>query len=79
MPSKDFLMKNFPLIIIVVLSAALILLGIYAKMQASKAELNSLMANKYQEMMLQEKEVNEQLMVELVECREGKEVTEDGS
>ncbi|CAD5280580.1 MULTISPECIES: hypothetical protein [unclassified Imperialibacter] len=72
-------MKNFPLIIIVVLSAALILLGIYAKMQASKAELNSLMANKYQEMMLQEKEVNEQLMVELVECREGKEVTEDGS
>jgi hypothetical protein len=72
-------MKNFPLIIIVVLSAALILLGIYAKMQASKAELNSLMANKYQEMMLQEKEVNEQLMVELIECREGKEVTEDGS
>ena len=64
-------MKNFPLIIIVVLSAALILLGIYAKMQASKAELNSLMANKYQEMMLQEKEVNEQLMVELLECREG--------
>jgi flagellar biosynthesis component FlhA len=72
-------MKNFPLIIIVVLSAALILLGIYAKMQASKAELNSLMANKYQEMMMQEKEVNEQLMVELIECREGKEVTEDGS
>lgn len=64
-------MKNFPLIVIVVLSAALILLGIYAKMQASKAELNSLMANKYQEMMLQEKEVNEQLMVELLECREG--------
>jgi hypothetical protein len=64
-------MKNFPLIIIVVLSAALILLGIYAKMQASKAELNSLMANKYQEMMMQEKEVNEQLMVELIECREG--------
>ncbi|MEQ8808079.1 MAG: hypothetical protein RIE59_03340 [Imperialibacter sp.] len=72
-------MKNFPLIIIVVLSAALILLGIYAKMQASKAELNSLMANKYQEMMMQEKEVNEQLMVELLECREGKEVMEDGS
>ena len=64
-------MKNIPLIIIVVLSAALILLGIYAKMQASKAELNSLMANKYQEMMLQEKEVNEQLTVELLECREG--------
>ncbi|WP_339814055.1 hypothetical protein [uncultured Imperialibacter sp.] len=64
-------MKNFPLIIIVILSAALILLGIYAKMQASKAELNSLMANKYQEMMLQEKEVNEQLTVELLECREG--------
>ena len=64
-------MKNIPLIIIVVLSAALILLGIYAKMQASKVELNSLMANKYQEMMLQEKEVNEQLMVELLECREG--------
>ncbi|WP_339795056.1 hypothetical protein [uncultured Imperialibacter sp.] len=64
-------MKNFPLIVIVVLSAALILLGIYAKMQASKVELNSLMANKYQEMMLQEKEVNEQLMVELLECREG--------
>ncbi|MEQ9376567.1 MAG: hypothetical protein RIG68_15380 [Imperialibacter sp.] len=64
-------MKNFPLIIIVILSAALILLIIYAKMQASKAELNSLMANKYQEMMLQEKEVSEQLMVELLECREG--------
>ncbi|MEQ9099958.1 MAG: hypothetical protein RIF36_17210 [Imperialibacter sp.] len=64
-------MKNFPLIIIVILSAALVLLSIYAKMQASKAELNSLMANKYQEMMLQEKEVNEQLMVELLECREG--------
>jgi len=64
-------MKNIPLIIIVVLSAALILLGIYAKMQASKAELNSLMANKYQEMMLQEKELNEQLTVELLECREG--------
>ncbi|WOK04367.1 hypothetical protein RT717_14905 [Imperialibacter roseus] len=64
-------MKNFPLIIIVILSAALILLGIYSKMQASKAELNSLMANKYQEMMLQEKEVNEQLTVELLECREG--------
>ncbi|MEQ8416374.1 MAG: hypothetical protein RIB71_17970 [Imperialibacter sp.] len=71
-------MKNFPLIIIVVLSAALILLGIYAKMQASKAELNSLMANKYQEMMMQEKEVNEQLMVELIECREGNSEEEVG-
>jgi len=67
-------MKNFPLIIIVVLSAALILLSIYAKMQASKAEVNSLMANKYQEMMLQEKEVNEQLMVELLACREAQQV-----
>ncbi|MEQ8686574.1 MAG: hypothetical protein RIE86_14840 [Imperialibacter sp.] len=71
-------MKNFPLIIIVILSAALVLLSIYAKMQASKAELNSLMANKYQEMMLQEKEVNEQLMVELLECREGNSEEEVG-
>ncbi len=72
-------MKNFPLVVIIILSAALILLGIYAKMQASKAEINSLMANKFKEMMLQEKEVNEQLIIELLDCREGRDETEDGS
>ena len=66
-------MKNLALIVIVILSAALILLGIYAKIQGSNAEVNTMMAAKFKEMYLQEKEINEQLMEELRECREAEE------
>ena len=66
-------MKNLGLIVIVILSAALILLGIYAKIQGSNAEVNTMMAAKFKEMYLQEKEINEQLMEELRECREAEE------
>lgn len=66
-------MKQFPLVVIVVLSAALILLSIYARVQASKAEVNALTANKFKELLLEEKQVNEQLMEELLECQQNEE------
>lgn len=66
-------MKQFPLVVIVVLSAALVLLGIYARMEASKAEVNALTANKFKELLLEEKQVNEQLMEELLECQQNEE------
>jgi hypothetical protein len=49
-------MRKLALAVIVIQSAALIFLAIYAKMQTSRASINGMAAAKQQELLIQEKE-----------------------
>lgn len=64
-------MRNLALAIIVIESFALIFLTIFAKVQYSRADINSIAAYKQQELLMREKDINAQLTEELLECQLG--------
>jgi len=64
-------MRKLALAVIVIQSAALIFLALYAKMQTSRASVNGMAAAKQQELLIQEKERTAKAMEELAECKEG--------
>lgn len=65
----EILMRKLALALIVIESTALILLGIYAKVQSSRAEINALAAQKQQQLYLEQQKVLRQLADELTDCR----------
>ena len=62
-------MRNLALAVIVIESFALIFLTIFAKVQYSRADINSMAAYKQQELLMREKDINAQLTEELLECQ----------
>ena len=64
-------MRNLALAVIVIESFALIFLTIFAKVQYSRADINSMAAYKQQELLMREKDINAQLTEELIECQQG--------
>lgn len=63
-------MRKLALTVIIIESIALVMLSIFAKVQSSKANVHEMAAYKQQQLLIMEKEINEQLTEELLQCRE---------